>query len=94
MNAATGGARVEIPVSNLLVTTPTNPAAPGIVQQHQLHVARLTILHDLAAALNERGIPSASGAGQWKRASNSQVLTSISGAARWHGPSPNPCRIR
>jgi tungstate transport system substrate-binding protein len=35
-------------------------------------VARLTILHDLAAALNERGIPTASGAGQWQGASNSE----------------------
>jgi hypothetical protein len=39
----------------------------------------VTSLHGLAAALNERGIPTASGAGQWQATSVSRLLARLSG---------------
>jgi hypothetical protein len=43
----------------------------------ELQANGVTSLHGLAAALNERGIPTASGAGQWQATSVSRLLARL-----------------
>jgi hypothetical protein len=43
----------------------------------ELRASGVTTLHGIAAALNERGIPTASGAGRWQATSVSRLLARL-----------------
>jgi hypothetical protein len=43
----------------------------------ELQASDVTTLHDIAAALNDRGIPTASGTGQWQATSVNRLLARL-----------------
>jgi Recombinase len=49
----------------------------------ELRAAGITSLNGIAAALNERGVPTPSGGGHWHAAQVSRLLKRLAGQARW-----------
>jgi hypothetical protein len=49
----------------------------------ELRAAGVTSLNGIAAALNERGVPTPSGGGHWRAAQVSRLLKRLAGQARW-----------